>query len=144
MVALAMASITNASYLADLVLFLHVGYVLFVLGGFFAASTFALTGRPKAASSAWFCPVHIIATGIVIAQAWLGHVCPLTRWESQLRMLAGQSPYPDGFIASWLHRLLYFDAPPWAFTAAYTVFGVLAVIVWTMCIRDRRRDLVSG
>ena len=64
------------------------------------------------------------------AQAWLGRICPLTTWEMALRQRAGQATYGESFIAHWLGRLLYWDAPPWVFTAAYTLFGLAVLATW--------------
>ena len=45
----------------------------------------------------------------------------------------------DGdFIAHWLSRLLFYEAPPWAFIALYTAFGLLVVWSW-IAVRPRRK-----
>jgi hypothetical protein len=51
---------------------------------------------------------------------------PADTWENALRVRGGQDPYAaEGFIAYWLHRLIFFDADPWVFTLCYTAFGLL-------------------
>jgi hypothetical protein len=35
-----------------------------------------------------------------------------------------------GFIEHWLSRLLYWRAPPWVFTTAYTLFGLAVAAAW--------------
>ena len=57
--------------------------------------------------------------------------CPFTVWENALRRQAGQSTYPGAFLGYWAHRLIFLDAPDWAFTLGYTLFGlaVLAAFV---------------
>jgi polyferredoxin len=77
-----------------------------------------------------------LAIGIVVAQAWLGVLCPLTTLEMALRERAGDAVYPGSFIAHWLEALLYYEAPAWVFTACYTVFGFLVVASWYV-IRPR-------
>jgi polyferredoxin len=67
---------------------------------------------------------------VVVLQAWLGELCPLTILESWLRVRAGQHGYPAGFIAHWLHRLLYWEAPLWVFGLAYSAFGALVLLAW--------------
>jgi len=72
--------------------------------------------------------VHLLAIAYVAAQAVLGTTCPLTTLENHLRQRAGQDPYdPEGFIAFWLHRLIFFTAPPWVFTLCYISFALLVV-----------------
>jgi hypothetical protein len=43
---------------------------------------------------------------------------------------AGRSTYGGDFIGHWLQSVLYFDAPAWAFTLAYTAFGLVVAGVW--------------
>jgi polyferredoxin len=115
--------------LADLVLAAHLGIVLFVLGGLAATVAGNLRGWPWVNRLA-FRLAHAAAIAVVAAQAWLGVVCPLTTLEMALRARAGQQTYEGAFIGHWLQALLYFDAPPWAFTLAYSAFGVLVLAVW--------------
>lgn len=79
----------------------------------------------------WFRLVHLLAIVFVAAQAWLGQLCPLTVLESWLRAQAGTLAYGrKGFIEHWLQALIYFEAPLWVFTAAYTGFAVLVALAW--------------
>ena len=72
----------------------------------------------------------VVAIGCVVAQAWLGAVCPLTTLEMRLRAQAGEQTYTGGFIAHWVGRLLYHEAPDWVFTLAYSLFGLAVVLSW--------------
>lgn len=47
-------------------------------------------------------------------------------------MRAGQIVADADFIAYWLGRLLFFEAPPWAFIAAYTGFALLVALSWLL------------
>ena len=78
----------------------------------------------------WFRLAHLAAIAVVVAQAWLGVVCPLTTLESWLRVQVGQAAYEASFIEHWLARILFYDAPAWVFTAAYTLFGVAVAAAW--------------
>ena len=80
--------------------------------------------------NSWFRLIHLIGIGVVVAQAWLGIVCPLTTLEMWLREQAGQVHYEGSFMQHWLQRLLYYDAPAWVFVAAYSAFGVLVFVAW--------------
>ena len=57
-------------------------------------------------------------------------LCPLTTLEMALRMAAGERTYAGSFIAHWLGRLLYYQAPPWVFALVYTAFGALVAAAW--------------
>ena len=48
-----------------------------------------------------------------------GVPCPLTVWEKQLRVQAGQASYPGDFLGYWVHRLIFYRAEPWVFTVGY-------------------------
>jgi len=65
----------------------------------------------------------------VAGETWFGVACPLTTWEARLR---GGTPsgLKAGFIAYWVHRLLFYALPPWAFEIAYTLFGAAVVAVF--------------
>lgn len=115
--------------LADAVLTLHFAVVLFVVGGLVAI----LAGRWLGWRwvDRWsFRAAHLGAIGYVALQQWLGAVCPLTTLEAWLRVRAGQAPYETSFVEHWLQRLLYYDAPGWVFTAAYTFFALLVLATW--------------
>lgn len=116
--------------LADAVLMVHFVIVLFVIGGLVAVVAGNWLGRWSWANSLWFRLIHIAAIGVVVAQAWLGQVCPLTRLESWLRVRAGESAYSKSFIEHWVQTLLFYEAPSWVFVLAYTVFGLAVLWAW--------------
>lgn len=125
-------------FLADAILVVHVAFIAFVVVGLLLI---LLGGALKWAwvKNRWFRTAHLAAIGIVVAQAWLGVACPLTVWESNLRRLGGQAGYTNGFIADWLHRLIFFQAEPWVFLFAYTIFALLVLAVtWLVPIRWRK------
>jgi hypothetical protein len=114
---------------ADLLLLVHTLFVAFVVLGLLLI----LAGKPLGWSwvrNPWLRAAHLAGIAIVVLQAWLGIVCPLTTWEMALRAKAGDAVYAGSFVAHWLEALLYYQAPPWVFTAAYTIFGALVVLSW--------------
>jgi len=115
--------------LADIVLATHLSVVLFVIGGLVAIFVGNLH-RWRFVNSWWFRGAHLAAIAVVVAQAWLGIVCPLTTLESWLRVKAGGTAYETSFIEHWVTRFLYYDTPAWVFTAAYTLFGLAVVAAW--------------
>ena len=125
--------------LANAILALHLGVVVFVVGGL----VLVVAGNLR--SWSWvnaigFRLAHLIAIGIVAAEAWLGVMCPLTTLEMSLRAQAGAATYAGGFIEHWLSRLLFYQAPPWVFVVTYSVFGLLVVASWWVFPPRSRRS----
>lgn len=115
--------------LADTVLVIHAAIVVFVVFGL----VLVLVGNARHwhwVNNPWFRLAHLGAIGTVVAEAWLGIVCPLTTLEMWLREQAGVSGYGAGFIEHWLQQWLYYDAPAWVFVTAYSLFGLLVVATW--------------
>ena len=129
---------------ADLLLLVHSLFVAFVVVALLLILAGKLLGWAWVRNP-WFRLAHLAAIGVVVLQAWLGIICPLTTWEMALRARAGDAVYAGAFVAHWLESLLYYQAPPWVFTLAYTVFGALVVLCW-FWVRPRplRRAGASG
>ena len=130
----------SAKVLADAVLVVHFAVVVFIVGGL----AFIVAGsvrRWRLAGNFWFRVAHLAAIVFVAVQAWLGQACPLTTLESSLRTRAGASAYEKSFIADWLQRLLFYEAPLWVFVLAYTLFALaVAGAWWRYPPRMPRRD----
>ncbi|MGE0388104.1 MAG: DUF2784 domain-containing protein [Gammaproteobacteria bacterium] len=115
--------------LADAVMIAHFAIVLFVIGGLAAIVAGNLRGWRGV--NAWpFRLAHLAAMLYIAAQAWLGVDCPLTVLEAFLRARAGDTGYTGAFVAHWVERLLYWQAPAWVFTGAYTAFALLIALAW--------------
>lgn len=112
--------------LADLVVVVHFAYVAFVILGLLVTVLGWLLGW-QWVRNRWFRGIHLTMILIVVFEAWMGITCPLTTWEQQLRMAAGEVAYQGDFIANWFHELLFFEAEPWVFTLCYSLFGGLVL-----------------
>lgn len=121
---------------ADAVLVLHFLFVVYVVLGLLLILTGGLL-RWSWVRNWWFRISHLAAIGIVVLQAWLGMICPLTTLEMWLRREAGDASYSGAFIAHWLDAILYYQAPAWVFALCYTVFGAVVVMSW-IWIRPER------
>jgi hypothetical protein len=125
------------SLLADAVLVAHGLFVLFVVAGqLLILSGWAL--RWDWVRNLAFRVAHLGAIAFVVMEAWFGVACPLTVLERYLRDLAGAPVHEGGFVAYWISRLLFYDAPGWVFTLIYTLFGLLVVVSFLACPPVRR------
>ena len=115
--------------LADVVLALHVGVVAFVVGGLILIIIGNIR-RWRWINALWFRLAHLGAIAFVVAEAWLGLNCPLTLLEMWWRAKAGATTYSTSFIEYWLQRLLYYEAPAWAFVLGYSLFGLHVLATW--------------
>lgn len=115
--------------LADLVLVLHAAIVLFVVGGL----PLIFVGNTRSwhwVNALGFRVAHLAAIAVVVLQAWLGLVCPLTTLESWLRVQGGSHGYSASFIEYWVQRLLFYEAPTWVFSLVYSTFAALVAASW--------------
>jgi len=109
----------SAQLAADLILLLHLAFVLFVIFGgvlVWYRRAFAWLHIPMAT---WGAVVNIAA--------WQ---CPLTPMENHYRMLAGQSGYEGGFVEHYIAPLIY----PEGLTSDMGLYVGLAVIVWNALV----------
>ena len=117
---------------ADLLVVVHLGFVVFVvLGGF------AVLRWPRLA---W---VHLPAVAWGVGIELTGAICPLTPLELWLRVEAGATGYEGDFIARYLLPVLY---PAGLTRRAQIVLGTLAGGVnvavygwWVRASSSRRR-----
>ena len=119
----------TATFLANAVLLVHVSIAVFVVSGlvFIIVGNFA---RWRLANNLLFRLAHLAAIAVVIAESWTGIVCPLTTLEMAIRAQADAATYSGGFIEHWVGGLLFYNAPPWVFVVAYSIFGLLVAASW--------------
>jgi hypothetical protein len=107
------------SILADIVVVIHLAFILFVaLGGLLA-----LRLRPII----W---LHVPALIWAMLLEFRGWICPLTPLENWLRFQAGEAGYHGGFIEHYLIPLMY---PAGLTRDAQMLIGALAFIL-NICI----------
>ncbi len=125
-------------FLADAVLLVHFAVVVFVVGGLVVVVAGNRIGWRWV--NAWrFRLAHLAAIAIVVAQAWLRQLCPLTILESWLRVRAGGEGYAESFLSHWLNMIMFYQAPYWVFTLAYTLFALLVLAAWRFYPPMRRK-----
>jgi Protein of Unknown function (DUF2784) len=114
---------------ADAVLLVHALLVLFVVG----LVPLVFLGGPRGwrwVRLRWLRAVHLACIAVIVLQAWLGRLCPLTDWEMALRARAGDATYHGAFVAHWLERCLYYPLPPRLFAVLYSGFALLVLASW--------------
>jgi hypothetical protein len=101
--------------LADLVLVVHLAFVVFVvLGGLLVLRW------------PWVAYLHIPAAIWGIFIEYSGGICPLTPVENSLRQSGGQAGYSGGFINHYIQPVLY---PAGLTRGTQLVLGSLALLV---------------
>jgi len=128
-------------YLADAVVIIHAAYIGFVVFGLLAVLLGVLF-HWKWVRNFWFRISHFLAILIVVVQAVLGIVCPLTTLENHWRLKGGEEAYCGSFIGHWVHELVFYDGPPWVFTVCYCLFG--AVVLVTLVLAPPRWPWAKG
>ena len=115
--------------LADAVLLLHLGFILFVVFG-------ALAAMRRRALLPW----HLGAAAWGFGIEATGATCPLTWAENHLRLLAGQAGYGGGFIEHYLVAAIY---PPGLDRGMQTMLALCVVAVnaalYGWLLRQRKR-----
>jgi Protein of Unknown function (DUF2784) len=119
--------------IADTILVVHFGVVLFIVGGLIAVWIGAARGWRWIRNRA-FRYLHLAAIGYVAAEALLGIACPLTVWED----IARGGVRPESFVGRWVGYLLFYQAPEWIFTAAYLAWA-LATLLTLRFVPPRRK-----
>lgn len=115
--------------LADLLVALHLAFVVFVMAG-----GVLVLRWPKVA---W---VHLPAAGWGVLVEITGWVCPLTPLENQLRSRAGLDVYTGDFVGRYLLPVLY---PEGLTREVQLLLGgavlLLNVAIYSMVVRKRAR-----
>ncbi len=85
--------------MADFLVVLHLGFILFViLGGFLVQKWRRVL------------LIHLPAVVWGVLIEFQGWICPLTPLEQKFRMAAGEEGYSGGFIQHYLLPIIYPDA----------------------------------
>lgn len=116
-------------FLADAVLLLHLGFILFVVFG-----ALLVLRWPR------LLPLHLAAAAWGAGIELLGAICPLTGVENRMRALAGEAGYSGGFVDHYLLPLIY----PGEMTRALQLglaAGVLVInaLLYAWVLRRRRK-----
>jgi Protein of Unknown function (DUF2784) len=113
--------------LADAIVAIHVAYMAFIILGQLAIVIGAFL-KWQWIRNPWFRIAHLAAIVIVAFEAVFGVRCPLTLWEYELRVAAGQDASGESFVGRLMHNLLFHELPPWIYTSCYVGFALLVLV----------------
>jgi hypothetical protein len=125
---------------ADLIVFFHLLYVLFTVGG----EVLVLFGG--AIGWHWvrnriFRLIHLIASFFVAVEALVGVMCPLTTIEYILRRRAGQTIDNEiSFVGRLIRSIIFYDFPPVFFTILYVSFAALVIASYFIIKPKKKAD----
>ena len=100
---------------ADLLVLLHLLFILFVIAGGFAVLKWH-----------WMAFVHLPAAAWGALIEFRGWICPLTPMENRLRQLAGEQGYAVGFIEHYILPVIY---PSGLTRDLQTTLGTIVVVI---------------
>lgn len=126
-------------FLADVVGLIHFGYVSFVVFGLLL-TLLGIGLRWRWVRNLKFRVMHLLMIMIVALESVGEVMCPLTTWEKNLRVLAGQPATGDSFVADLLNNIMFFNSianDHWIFKSAYVSFA--ALVVMTLILAPPRR-----
>ena len=100
---------------ADLLVLLHLLFILFVIAGGFAVLKWH-----------WMAFVHLPAAAWGALIEYRGWICPLTPMENRLRQLAGEQGYAEGFIEHYILPVIY---PSGLTRDLQTTLGTIVIVI---------------
>jgi len=129
--------------LADMVVVFHFLYVLFAVGGEAIILVGALSRRTFVRNVP-FRVSHLVSVVIVMFEAVIGMICPITELEYSLRRLAGQRVEEDiTFVGRLIRLLVYYDFPHWVFMVLYAGFGIVVTLTYILLPPQRGKKTLS-
>jgi Protein of Unknown function (DUF2784) len=120
--------------LADLVVLLHVAFVVFAVAGGLLVMRWRRLVWAHLTTVAWAAIVE-----------FFGWICPLTPLENWLRQNSGEAGYRSDFIAHYVLPVLYPEGLTRAVQIALAIFVVtlnLAIYGWLLRSRLRAKDRI--
>lgn len=110
--------------LADLVVVVHLGFIVFVAVGALLAWRWP-----------WVLWLHAPALSWAVASITVGVDCPLTSLEKFLRNLAGDEGYGGGFVDHYIENVVY----PGSLTPWLRALACVTIVMGYVGVHHRRR-----
>jgi hypothetical protein len=118
----------NPRLVADALVVIHLGFIVFVVAGGFAALRWPRIAWLHLPAVAWAIGVEATAT-----------ICPLTPIENHWRRQAGDAGYPGGFVEHYLIPIVYPAGltPRGQLALAFAV-AAINLVVYVIVLRRHR------
>lgn len=129
---------TLAHVLADAVLVLHAGVVLFNIFWMIAIPVGAWRGWPFVRAFGWRI-AHIASLAVVAIQPLLGRYCFLTLAQAALDAQAGSAAEPN-LIERVANAIVFWPLPPWIFVYLYVAAFLWTAALWWIVPPQRKRE----
>ncbi len=125
-----MAGVTPGLWigLANLVVWLHLGWIAFLVFG-------VIPGR----RIRWVRRAHLAGLGLAVALTALGWLCPLTHLEVWLLRQGGAAGYSGTFLGRLAEAIVYAPVSRWVVLAAVFVWTGVTAIVYVRAARSNRK-----
>lgn len=116
--------------LADGLVIAHLAFVAFVVLGQVAILVGIALRKPWARNLSFRC-IHLACIGVVAAEGMLDIECPITVWERNLRLTAGEEVDNAPFIPRIANRILFYPGIPHSyFEWGHIGFGGVVLITF--------------
>ena len=129
---------TLAHVLADAVLVVHAGVVLFNIFWMIAIPLGAWLGW-RFVRAFWWRAAHVASLLVVAIQPLLGRYCFLTLWQDALAEAAGP-PAPPDLLERIATAMVFWPLPPGVFVYLYVAAFVWTALLWWLVPPNRRRQ----
>ncbi|MBM4068456.1 MAG: DUF2784 domain-containing protein [Planctomycetes bacterium] len=127
-------------FLANVIVAIHLGYLLFVIGGMLAI-VLGMVLRWQWIRNPWFRFTHMAMILIVAFEAVIGFECPLTTWEHAFR---GESFDSQTFVGKCLQWLMFPEIPEQYLNMIYYLFAAAVVASFIIAPPRFRRKSLAG
>ncbi len=125
------------STLAQAVLWLHVGIILFNVLGLVVIPLGAWRGWAFVRVF-WWRALHLAILAVVAVQAVFAKICFLTLWQDVLMERSGQAASGEPLIERWVVKALFWPLPLWMFAVLYVAAWIYALLLWRFVPPVRR------
>jgi len=117
--------------LADAVLLLHLGVIVFNIFGIIVIPLGAWR-RWRFVRVFWWRALHVGILAVVALQALLNRLCFLSNWHADLVQLAGGRTSNAPAVAAFVSRLIFWPLPPLAFVVLYVAVCLYTLALWRL------------
>src|SRR5579859_5337740 len=132
-------SSAELTMLASVILWIHVGIILFNVLGLLVIPIGAWRGWAFVRIF-WWRALHVAVLAIVALQGVFQKLCFLTVWQDVLLARAGQAVSDQPLIERWVISLIFWPLPIWVFTLIYIAAWIATLVLWRLVPPRRRAE----